>query len=165
MYIHAADRQWVARPDESVVFWEGDSQTLGDGLTLINVGVHFDGGQVLHWADAKDGSGALFSGDIFSVVLDRRWVTFMYSYPNYIPERPRTIRRALTLLEPYSFTRVYGAWWNRVVYADGHATIRRSAERYFSYALDDGEPSPHEPGSRADARGRPARAATTRIRL
>lgn len=142
VYIHAADRQWVARPDESVVFWEGRTRSLGDGLTLINAGVHFDGGQVLHWADAEGGNGALFSGDIFSVVLDRRWVTFMYSYPNYIPERPSTIRRALTLLEPYSFSRVYGGWWNRVVYADGHAAIRRSAERYFSFALDDeGPPS------------------------
>lgn len=140
VYIHAADRRWVARPDESVVFWEGDTQSVGDGLTLINAGVHFDGGQVLHWAGADGGNGALFSGDIFSVVLDRRWVTFMYSYPNYIPERPRTIRRALTLLEPYSFTRVYGGWWNRVVYADGQAAIRRSAERYLSYALDDGAP-------------------------
>jgi hypothetical protein len=142
VYIHAADRQWVARPDESVVFWEGDTQSVGEGLTLINAGVHFDGGQVLHWADGEDGSGALLSGDIFSVVLDRRWVTFMYSYPNYIPERPRTIRRALALLEPYSFTRVYGGWWNRVVYADGRAAIRRSAERYLSFALDDGEPAP-----------------------
>lgn len=142
VYIHAADRQWVARPDESVVFWDGDTQSLGDGLTLINAGVHFAGGQVLHWADGEDGSGALFSGDIFSVVLDRRWVTFMYSYPNYIPERPRTIRRALKLLEPYSFSRVYGAWWNRVVYADGHAAITRSARRYLSYALDDGEVPP-----------------------
>jgi hypothetical protein len=142
VYIHAADQQWVARPDDAVVFWEGDAHSLGDGLTLINAGVHFDGGQVLHWADGEGGNGALFSGDIFSVVLDRRWVTFMYSYPNYIPERPRTIRRALTLLEPYSFTRVYGGWWNRVVYADGHAAIRRSAERYFGYALDDGELDP-----------------------
>jgi hypothetical protein len=142
VYIHAADRQWVARPDESVVFWEGATHSLGDGLTLINAGVHFDGGQVLHWADGEGGNGALFSGDIFSVVLDRRWVTFMYSYPNYIPERPRTIRRALTLLEPYAFSRVYGGWWNRVVDADGRAAIERSAERYLSYALDDGEPRP-----------------------
>jgi hypothetical protein len=61
----------------------------------------------------------------------------MYSYPNLIPERPRAIRRALSLLAPYRFSRVYGAWWNRVVYADGDAAIRRSAERYLSYALDD----------------------------
>jgi hypothetical protein len=75
------------------------------------------------------------------VVSDRRWVSFMYSYPNFIPERPRTIRRALALLEPYSFRRIYGAWWNRVVHADGQAAIQRSAERYFSYALDDAAPN------------------------
>jgi hypothetical protein len=137
VYIHAADRQWVARPDDAVVFWEGDTHSLGSGLTLINAGVHFDGGQVLHWAHGEDGSGALLSGDIAQVVPDRRWVSFMYSYPNLIPERPRTIRRALSLLAPYRFSRVYGAWWNRVVYADGEAAIRRSAERYLSYALDD----------------------------
>ena len=64
VYIHAADRQWVARPDDSVIFWEGDTREIGDGLTLINVGVHFDGGQVLHWAGAPGGGGALLSGDI-----------------------------------------------------------------------------------------------------
>lgn len=142
VYIHAADRQWVARPDDSVEFWEGDTNEIGDGTTLINAGVHFAGGQVLHWrggADGPggDGDGALLSGDIFTVVQDRRYVSFMYSYPNYIPERPRVIRRALRLIEPYKFGPVYGAWWKRIVYADGIAAVRRSADRYLQYALDD----------------------------
>ncbi len=137
VYIHAADRQWVARPDDSVVFWDGETHQIGDGLTLINAGVHFAGGQVLHWAGGENGGGALFSGDILAVVADRRWVSFMYSYPNLIPERPRTIRRALRLLEPFTFDAVYGAWWQRVVRADGPAAVRRSAERYFRFALDD----------------------------
>ena len=115
VYIHEADREWVARPDDSVVFWEGETREIGEGLTLVNAGVHFDGGQVLHWRDGEDGRGALMSGDIFTVVQDRSYVSFMYSYPNLIPERPRTIRRALRLLEPYPFERVYGAWWGRVV--------------------------------------------------
>jgi hypothetical protein len=133
VYIHEADRQWVQRPDPAVRFWSGTTQQIGDGLTLINLGVHFAGGQVLHRAGA-DG-GALLSGDIATVVQDRRWVSFMYSYPNLIPERPEAIRRALTLLEPYDFQRVYGAWWRRVVETDGAAAIRRSAERYLRYAL------------------------------
>jgi hypothetical protein len=137
VYIHENDRQWVARPDDSVIFWGGDTREIGDGLTLINAGVHFDGGQVLHWAEDPEGRGALFSGDIFTVVADRRWVSFMYSYPNHIPERPRTIRRALSLMEPFQFDRVYGAWWRRNVGADGAAAVRRSAERYLSFALDD----------------------------
>ncbi|MEZ0076200.1 MBL fold metallo-hydrolase [Planotetraspora sp. GP83] len=138
IYIHAADRQWVARHDDSVVFWEGDTREIADGLTLINAGVHFAGGQVMHWRDGRE--GALFSGDIFQVVKDRRWVGFMYSYPNLIPERPRTIRRALSLLEPYAFGRVYGAWWQHIVDTDGAEAVRRSADRYLSFALDDAKP-------------------------
>ncbi|MGC9670429.1 MBL fold metallo-hydrolase [Planosporangium sp. 12N6] len=139
VYLHAADREWVAatRPDDAVVFWEGDTHRIGDGLTLVNAGVHFAGGQVLHWRDADDGRGALFSGDILQVVSDRRWVSFMYSYPNLIPERPRTIRRALALLAPLPFARVYGAWTDRVVGGDGAEAVRRSADRYLRFALDD----------------------------
>ena len=140
VYIHRKDREWVARPDDAVAFWDGDTLEIGDGLTLINAGVHFEGGQVLHWAADPDGKGALFSGDIFTVVQDRRWVSFMRSYPNLIPERPKTIRRALDLMQPYDFDRVYGAWWRRVVAADGAAAVRRSAERYLRFALDGNEP-------------------------
>lgn len=138
VHIHAADRPWVARPDDSVVFWEGETHEIGDGLTLVNAGVHFAGGQVLHWRDGEEGRGALLSGDIFTVVPDRRHVGFMYSYPNLIPERPRVIRRALRLMEPYPFERVYGGWWGRVVRTDGAAAVRRSADRYLERALDDG---------------------------
>ncbi len=140
VYIHANDRRWVARPDDSVVFWEGETHEVADGLTLVNAGVHFDGGQVMHWRDGEEGRGALFSGDILQVVPDRRWVGFMYSYPNLIPERPRAIRRALSLLAPYDFDRVYGGWWKRIVHTDGADAVRRSAERYFAFALDDTEP-------------------------
>jgi glyoxylase-like metal-dependent hydrolase (beta-lactamase superfamily II) len=141
VYIHAADREWIARPDPAVVLWEGETRQIGDGLTLINLGVHFAGGQVLHWADGEDGAGALLSGDIVQVVPDRRWVSFMYSYPNLIPERPGVISRALELLAPYPFERVYGAWWRRVVQADGAAAVRRSADRYLRYARGDAGPA------------------------
>ena len=144
VYIHAADREWVARPDPLVRFWEGETEEIAHGLTLINVGVHFTGGQVLHWAGADGGAGALFSGDILTVVQDRRYVSFMYSYPNLIPERPEVIRRGLARLAPYPFERVYGAWWRRVVQTDGTAAVARSAERYLRFAL--GEQNPARPG-------------------
>jgi hypothetical protein len=140
VYIHSGDRAWVARPDPAVEFWDGDTRQIGDGLTLINLGVHFAGGQVLHWAGGEGGAGALMSGDIVTVVQDRRWVSFMYSYPNLIPERPEVIRRALSLLEPYPFERVYGAWWRRVVAADAATAVRRSARRYLRFAGHDPGP-------------------------
>ncbi|HEX6353056.1 MBL fold metallo-hydrolase [Actinophytocola sp.] len=138
VYVHAADRDWVARPDPLIRYWTGDTQQIASGLTLINAGTHFAGGTVLHWSDDPEGRGALFSGDIFMVVMDRRWVSFMYSVPNFIPERPRTIRRALSVIEPFAFERIYGAFWGRVVTTDGAGAVRRSAERYLRFALDDG---------------------------
>ncbi|TYB50913.1 MBL fold metallo-hydrolase [Nonomuraea sp. PA05] len=137
LYVHAADRDWVGRPDPLIEYWTSDTHQLAPGMTLINAGTHFAGGTVLHWSDDPDGHGALFSGDIFMVVMDREWVSFMYSIPNFIPERPRTIRRALALVEPFAFERIYGAFWGRVVTSNGADTVRRSAERYMRFALDD----------------------------
>jgi hypothetical protein len=46
---------------------------------------HFDGGTVPHWAGGAAGRGALLAGDTIQVVPDRKHVSFMYSYPKYIP--------------------------------------------------------------------------------
>jgi hypothetical protein len=77
--------------------------------------------------------GALLSGDIIQVVSDRRWVSFMYSYPNVIPLSPAKVRGIVASVEPFEFERVYGAWWERVVRSDGKAAVRRSAERYIRH--------------------------------
>jgi glyoxylase-like metal-dependent hydrolase (beta-lactamase superfamily II) len=130
IYLHADDRRWVMRPDPAIVFWTGESLELGDGLTLLRLGGHFPGAQVLHWAGGADGRGALLAGDILQVVQDRRFVSFMYSYPNYIPLSAATVRRMVDRLEPYPFERVYGAWFGAVVHADAKAAVRRSAQRY-----------------------------------
>ncbi len=130
VYIHAADREWVMRPDERVVFWDGNRHQLGPGVTLLRLGGHFEGGTVLHWADGQSASGALLSGDIIQVVQDRRWVSFMRSYPNLIPLSPDEIERIVSMLEPYDFERVYGAWYGRIVHDDAKRAIARSAERY-----------------------------------
>jgi hypothetical protein len=136
VYLHAADREWVQRPDPAIVFWEGDAHELEPGVTLLRLGGHFAGGTVLHWAAGQGGRGALLSGDIVQVVSDRRWVSFMYSYPNLIPLPAATVDGMVDALEPYAFARIYGAWYGRVV-DDGKAAVRRSAERYVA-ALADG---------------------------
>jgi glyoxylase-like metal-dependent hydrolase (beta-lactamase superfamily II) len=132
VYIHADDRKWIMRPDRCVELWEGEELDLGEGLTLLRLGGHFAGAQVLH----SEGAKALFSGDIVQVAYDRRWVSFMYSYPNLIPLPAATVRSMVEKLEPYEFDRVYGAWWERVVAEDGKNAVRRSAERYVR-ALED----------------------------
>ena len=130
IYLHEDDRQWVQRPDPCITFWRGETRDLEHGLTLIRVGGHFPGFQVLHSAEAEHGQGALFTGDQPQVCPDRRYVSFMYSYPNFIPLDAASVRRIVSALEPSSFVTLYGAWRNFVVQGSAKEAIRRSAERY-----------------------------------
>jgi hypothetical protein len=131
VYLHAADRQWVMRPDPVIEFWEGETKVLGEGLTLIRCGGHFAGGTVLHWRDGAAGQGALLSGDILQVVSDRRYLSFMYSYPNLIPLPAAAVRQVVAAVEPFPYERIYGAWWDRVVPTEAKVAVARSAERYI----------------------------------
>ena len=137
IFLHAADREWVMRPADAgsrIQFWEGTTLSLWDGLTLINCGGHFEGGTVLHWPEASRDRGskdALLTGDIITVVQDRRYVSFMRSYPNLIPIGPAAIRRIVERIEPFSFDQIYGGWWQANVLADAKAAVVRSAERYL----------------------------------
>ncbi len=132
IFLHAADRQWVMRPDPAITFWEGETNTLPGGLTLIRCGGHFPGGTVLHWPAGAEGRGALLTGDIINVVPDRRYVSFMYSFPNLIPLSAGAVRRVVAAVEPFSYDRIYSAWWDRVTPTDGKRAVRRSAERYIA---------------------------------
>jgi hypothetical protein len=130
IYLHAADRQWVMRLDKSIVNWDGETKPLGDGLTLVRCGGHFDGGTVLHWQAGAYGKGGLLTGDIIQVVADRKHVSFMYSYPNYLPLSGLAIERIVKAVEPFEYERVYGAFWDSVIERDGKAAVSRSVERY-----------------------------------
>jgi hypothetical protein len=130
IFLHAADRTWVMRESPRIEFWEGRSLPLWDGLTLINCGGHFDGGAVLHWPAGANGKGALLTGDIIQVVADRRYVSFMRSYPNLIPLGAAAIARILNAIEPFSFDRIYGAWWKANILSRAEAAVTRSANRY-----------------------------------
>src|SRR5260221_134315 len=125
------DRQWVMRPDKAIVAWVGETKRLGDKLTLVRCGGHFEGGTVLHWKEGADGTGALLTGDIIQVVADRKHVSFMYSYPNYIPLSAAAVERIVKAVEPFEYDGVYGAFWDTVIERDGKAAVMRSAERYL----------------------------------
>ena len=127
--LHAADRQWVERPDPAIAFWDGDTKAVGVGLTLIRCGGHFEGGMVLHCQAGADGKGILLTGGIIQIVADRKHVSFMYSYPNYVPLSAAAVKRIVRAVEPFGYDRVYGAFWDTVIERDGKAAVARSAER------------------------------------
>jgi len=141
VYIHAADAQWVQYPHAAVKLWEGETLEILPGLTLINTGGHFEGSQALHWAAGQGGRGALLSGDTITVVMDRRYVSFMYSYPNLIPLPAAKVEAIGAALAPFAFDSIYGAWWDRVIERDGSAVVRRSIDRYTRAVTGAGLPS------------------------
>ena len=131
--LHSADRAWVMRTSPRIRFWEGSTLSLWDGLTLINLGGHFEGGTILHWPKGAEGKGALLTSDIITVVQDRRHVSFMRSYPNLIPLGASAICSIIERIEPFPFEQIYGGWRQANVLADAKAAVAQSAERYLRW--------------------------------
>ena len=63
--------------------------------------------------------------------MDRSSVTFMHSFPNYIPLDAAAIRRIADVMAPYRFETIYGAFAKRNVATDGHGVFERSVARYL----------------------------------
>jgi hypothetical protein len=83
----------------------------------------------------------LFTGDTIQIVRDRRWVTFMYSYPNSIPLDAGAVRRIVAAVEPYEFELLYGAFQDEPV-VDAKNAVRRSAERYVRHLAGEADTGP-----------------------
>lgn len=135
VWLHEDDRAWVMRPDPLLRFWSGDTTRL-EGTpgtpSLVRLGGHFEGGTVLHWPDGADGRGALLSGDILQVTPGRSHVSFMWSYPNYLPLPASTVRRMEARLRPFGFDAVYGAFWDAEITEGGRSAVDASFRRYLS---------------------------------
>lgn len=130
VYIHNLDREWVMRDDDHLVFWQGESLALDDGLSLIRVGGHFPGTTVLHWPQGADGGGVLLSADVIQVAVDKSMVSFMHSYPNMLPLAAATVQHIGQALAPWDFERLYGAFAGKTILSGAKEAIRHSVARY-----------------------------------
>ena len=130
IYIHEADRQWVTRHSDRIIFWSGDSLELDGGVTLHRLGGHFNGGSVLHWENDVNKEGVLLTGDIIQIVADRQWVSFMYSYPNLIPLPANKVQEMASKVSVLNFDRLYNAF-HRVIKEDAQQSVQKSAKRYI----------------------------------
>ena len=136
IYLHGDDRACVTRPHAAIVPWTGDSHRLSDDIVLVRAGGHFQGATIMHWRAGAAGKGALLTGDVAMVAADRRSLSFMYSYPNYIPQNATSVRRIARVVEPLAFDRIYGAWWDRNIATDAKAAFDTSVRRYLAAIAD-----------------------------
>ena len=132
IHLHADDRSWIMRPDSSIRLWNGETLELLPEVKLIRGGGHFQGGTMLHWAAGAGGRGVLCSSDIATVTTDRKFLTFMRSYPNLIPLSAKQVRRIAAALAPLEFEAIYGHYFDRVIPADGKRILEISVKRYVA---------------------------------
>ncbi len=130
-----ADMEWIARPDPVIRPWSGRVDLL-PGITLRQLGGHFAGSAVAHWAAGAGGRGVLFSADTIQANPDRRTVAFMRSYPNRIPLSPAVVDRVTKAVQEYEFDRLYDNF-GKTVDSDARAAVRRSADRYIAWVRGD----------------------------
>jgi glyoxylase-like metal-dependent hydrolase (beta-lactamase superfamily II) len=130
IYIHEDDAAWAQRPSDAYRFWPGDEVEPVPGLRLLRLGGHFPGSSVVLWPDGAGGRGALLSSDTVQVVPDRRFVSVMWSYPNFVPVDAGTLDAMASRLEELAFDRIYGAFSGSVVRAGGTEAVTRSFARY-----------------------------------
>jgi hypothetical protein len=131
IHLHLADARWVMRPDPAVRYWDGETNELAPGVTLLRCGGHFAGGTVLHWAGGANGKGALLTGDTATVTPDRK-LSFMRSYPNLVPLDAGSVRHIAEVLGPWPFEPIYGGWWEKIIPAGGKAALAESVQRYLA---------------------------------
>src|SRR5262249_42382477 len=103
IHLHADDQRWIMRPDPAIRSWSGETLTLLPEVTLIRCGGHFLGGTVLHWTKGAGGRGVLCSSDIATVATDRKFLSFMRSYPNLIPLSAKQVTAVAAALAPFAF--------------------------------------------------------------
>ncbi|SEE73444.1 hydrolase [Ruania alba] len=130
-----ADAAWLGRTDDRVRLWSGTHEIL-PGLRLHQVGGHFAGSAVAHWAEGAGGRGLLLTGDTIFPNPDRASVGFLRSYPNKIPLSAAVVERIAEQLGELIFDRIVGNFGN-VIDSGGQEVLRRSAERHIAWVRGD----------------------------
>lgn len=128
VYIHEADKMWIQRNDSTIKLWSGREMRLWDGMKLILCAGHFDGATVLF---VPEQGGQLFTGDNPQVCSDLKSVSFLYSYPNYIPLPAKDVLFIEESLQHLNYESLYGAF-GKYILNNGKDIVKFSVKRYLN---------------------------------
>jgi len=133
IYLCERDLKWVVNPGPEILFWgleQSDStlEIMNSEIVLIRCGGHFDGSCVLLWTVGK---GTLFTADTIHVVPDKRFVTFMWSFPNMIPLSATAIEGIWRSIQTFEFDSIYGAFSGLDIASNAKNIVWNSGVRYL----------------------------------
>jgi hypothetical protein len=72
------------------------------------------------------GRGIVCAGDILTMTTDRKWLSFMRSYPNFIPLSAHAVEHIGAVLKRFAFESIYGHYFDRVIANDAKTVLERS---------------------------------------
>ena len=122
----------MLNPHNGIKHWDGETHQLLPDVTLIRCGGHFPGGTILHWGKGAGGKGTVLSGDILAVTTDRKWVSFLRSYPNWIPCSVPEVQAIGRAVAPLQFETLYGHYFDRVLPKGAKGVVEKSVARYIA---------------------------------
>ncbi|KAM0751117.1 hypothetical protein T439DRAFT_325270 [Meredithblackwellia eburnea MCA 4105] len=134
IYASVLDKEWWPRPssvDEVVEWWSGSTLKLGKHVTMVLCGGHFPGSCVTHVQ--REGGSLLATADTIMIGLSshRRSVSFMYSYPNFIPLAPPAVQEIWNAVRPYEFADAVGAWPDKRLIGGAKDTILDGVKKFI----------------------------------
>ena len=133
--VNEDDQGWLQRHDDVLESWSVTRDVL-PGVRLHQIGGHFPGSAVLHWADGADGRGVLLPGDTIFVNPDGRTVSFQRSYPNRIPLSAAVVERMAGAVAPLRFDYLHSNF-ARAVPSGAHEAVQYSAQRHIAWVRGD----------------------------
>ena len=70
---------------------------------------------------------------LMQVVQDNSSVSFMWSFPNFIPLSAPRVEGVINALKPYKFDRIHGAFTDRTIWSDGKGVVGEGVNIVFHY--------------------------------
>ncbi|SDS90160.1 hypothetical protein SAMN04489752_2806 [Brevibacterium siliguriense] len=134
VFVCRADLDWVQRTGWVICPYFHESEPV-PGVRLRRTGGHFPGSAVAMWTGA-DGTGVMLSGDSIGPVARSGWVTFMRSFPNYLPLSAAVVRRIAASVIDLDFDRMYGNF-GQSIDSGAHSAVQTSAKRYAEWVSGD----------------------------
>lgn len=130
IYLHEADEEWVQFDSPFLRFWDGERFALSPNIDLVHLPGHFAGSTGLLWKNGPRPGGSLFPGDAIQIAMDRRFASFMYSYPNAIPLGRKALARLKAHVDPLAFADLYGSFAGKQMIGDAKERVEVSFARY-----------------------------------
>lgn len=131
VYLHEKDTEWIMDRNDFIYPWKGKEQPLWEGMRIIHTGGHFPGSTVLH-APLLGSGGSILTGDSIYIARDRKQVSCMYSYPNFIPLPKKDIQYIRKQVGDLSYNSMYGAFSFMIIDSGAKEIFEKSMDRYIS---------------------------------